>query len=220
MSFSVEVPLPSRSESSKVELCGVQWIFERRADGLHAVAHDGRLLFEGMLGVPEGDAALVVEAIPPRHPVEFHLASDVVLAPGGAVRGWIALPLDLRLCFGQDELVHLEHEGLRLGWRERGGYHFVQESTLHKAPRLGTDARRLWLRVSFVNQDRNVVRPSRSRLDLSRSEVLGLRGFAVGPRVDWILGPVGGVHLRRLPRLGGSREGPEPVPFHESGEVV
>ncbi len=203
MALSANVPLPAWARPVRCQLCGVQWVLERRADGVHCVASDGAVLWEGMLGLPENDAELTLEVMPPRYPIELELESHIVLAPGGEVRGWIAVPLETRLLWSGagavDELVRLEPPGLRVGWRDGEGYHHPLVARLSKAPRAERGERCLWLRAYFSNRGPETVRPQRCRLSLASIRLRRMRGVVVGPRVTWVFGIRGGVRVTELP---------------------
>lgn len=207
MVLTLDVPVPSSAASCQAELCGVQWLLERRRDGVRCVAMDGEVLWEALLGLPEGRSLLRIRATVPRHPLEVELASETVLAPDGRVSGWIDAPLEFVLSVvdtsdetQEQELHVLEDKQLRTAWREQEGYHHPWRVALRRKPR--KDARRMWLRMSIKNLGREPWRPQRCRLLLYGQELRALRDLVLGPRVAWTSAADESVRLLPLPGSG------------------
>lgn len=227
MALKVEVPPPTSAKPVQVELCGVQWLLERRSDGVRCVATDGGVLWEGMIGLPGERVRLELEARPVQDPIELTLTSEVVLASGGRVRGWVTLPLELRLLAcgavgGTQELVALGDGELRTGWREEDGYYHPYQSALHRAPRREWSGRSrvVWVRMFLENRGETSVRPDRCRLDLSGHAMWLLRGLPLGPRVNWRFGDRDELRVLPLPGLDAGSSSILAPNFRRTGETA
>ena len=224
MFYVLDAELPSQTEPLRKDFCGVQWLLERGVAGVNCVAIDGGILFEGLLGLPEEGGRLRFEATALRHPVELSLEKELALAPGGQLRGYVDVPLELRLLYvsaaesegldirdtqeGGQELVLLREPKLRLGWGERHGYYHPWRSTFRQLPSSeeGRVARTLWLRMRINNPSKRVQKAKHCRLELGGNTAQILRGMAFGPALDWSLGPGGRVRYRELPELGNKEQ--------------
>jgi hypothetical protein len=209
VALSVDLPVPVRGVA-QVRLLDFEWTLEARPDGLRCMAVADRVRFDGWLGVPAGTACLHVSALPPRFRVEVELESDLVLVPGGAIRGWFDVPLRQRLWMrggngAEHELCVVEDPELRTGWREGEGYYHPWRSAWTSRPGVPPVPARLWLRARAVNMGPAVARPRQLRLDLAGRELHLLRGLAIGPGIVWRLGREEEVELRRLPRIAARR---------------
>jgi len=206
MGFRLDAPVPSVGRPVRLELLGVQWLFERRAEGVACVAVEESLAYEGLLGLPE-DGLLRIEPVLPRHALEVRITSNLVLAPGSRVKGWLALPVEQRISFvdgdGAQQLLVLEESRLRTGWRDGSGYYHPWTSGFHLQPRKDL-GRRAWVRTFIRNRAADVIEADLCRLALGDLDVEVLRGLAIGPGVHWSFGIGGGVRVRPVPRFSGS----------------
>ncbi len=248
MLYSLDAPGPRLGEPLRLEFGGLSWLLERNRQGVHCRVQSDidaapGLRFEGLLGMPEEGCWLRFDAMAPAQPVELGITTDLALMPGGQVRGYLGLPLVLRLSaltmeprrVGEQvegmELLRLPEPGLRLGWREREGYFHPWKSPLLARPGDGgpQDASRLWLRARLHNHSEEVVRTRRCRIELEGLEARLLRRYAFAPAMDWSLGPRSTITFRHLPNLdrlfldseegaeegGAADEGPEWTPGEE-----
>jgi hypothetical protein len=220
MLYSIDAPGPRLGEPLRLEFGGLSWLLERNRQGVHCRvqwdAGEGEdLRFDGLLGMPEEGCWLRFDALAAQQPVELSITTDLALMPGGQLRGYLGLPLILRLSaltmeprrVGEQveglELLRLPEPGLRLGWREREGYFHPWESALLARPGDGgpLDACRLWLRTRLRNLGDEVVRTRRCRIELDGLEARLLRRFAFAPAMEWCLGPRSSIRFRHLPEM-------------------
>jgi len=235
MFYAVDARSPSTGEPLSLEFGGRRWLLERSRHGVTVYVLRGEeTVHESLLGLPERGCDLRFEGMAPRHPIELGIGTELTLAPGGQVRGWLALPLDLRLVHvpegdapqpaeGQ-ELLRVRDPELRLGWREGQGYHHPWDSRLLRAPGDADEDRhrreRLWLRARIRNDSEHVVHTRRCRIALAGFPARVLRGMAMGPSMDWNIGPLGGIRFRHLPVLTTSDGEPAPGPRIVGGGEV
>lgn len=220
MLYSLDAPGPRLGEPLRLEFGGLSWLLERNRQGVHCrvrseVDAADEVRFDGLLGMPEEGCWLRFDAMAPEQPVELSITTDLALMPGGQLRGYLGLPLILRLSaltleprradetVEGMELLRLPEPCLRLGWREREGYFHPWESGLLARPGEGgpRDASRLWLRTRLRNESEEVVRTRRCRIALAGLEARLLRSHAFAPAMDWRMGPQGGITFRPLPDL-------------------
>lgn len=200
---------PAAGRTQRLELAGVQWLVERARGGVRVVALDGEPLWKAILGLPAA-GRLSVFARFPAAPLEWEPSHPLLLAPGGALRGWLVVPLVCGLAWiGADgterELALLPDPELKQGWREEDGYFHPWRSGLGDGPRgrRALPARRAFCRLAVLNGGREVERIARLRLPLAGAEPARSRAGLVGPCVRVGLGPRGGTRLRPLPGTGG-----------------
>jgi hypothetical protein len=179
------ITLPPLGETVRVERGRLHLLLEHRRGGYVLVTHDGVHSRRVWLGLPpRGTLELRVRA--PDHRVQVQVQEMLCLAPGGRVRGYVAVPVLHRLVWvGPDgqaqELVDLPPPDLHTAWLgegERGGYAHSAASPFF-ADRRGLDLeQRSLVPVSVRNVSPVVVRPPHLAITLRERDL-----FAVGGRL-------------------------------------
>jgi len=194
LSYSFEPVLPTAAYPIRLDFQGVQWVLEAKGGALRCVAIEEDIVFEGLLALPSAESGrLVFSCLVPAAPLQLELEPDLVLAPGGRMRVWCALPMIQELGFrstasrgGKSTLVSLETEDLPSAWSEEHGYYHPVSALAELGPRRakGNGMHRFWSRLVFEEVGGVVRKVKELRLPFADRELWPMRGgLAVGPAV-------------------------------------
>jgi hypothetical protein len=86
------LPVPAPGATTHLQRGPWQIMVERTRGGLEVLAHDGRSKHRWLVGM-RGDGELEVCARAPRRSVHVQISDALSLAPGGRLRGYVAVPL-------------------------------------------------------------------------------------------------------------------------------
>ena len=180
-----EIALPPVGDTTRVERGRLHLLLEHRRGGYLLVSHDGVQSRRYWLGLPAaGTLELRVRA--PEHRVQVRVHELICLAPGGRLRGYVAVPVLHRLVWvrpdGQAQpLIDLPPADLQTAWLgegELGGYAHSAASPFF-ADRRGIDHQQKSLvPVCVSNCSDVVVRPPHLGIMLRERDL-----FAIGGRI-------------------------------------
>lgn len=95
---TLRMALPMGGASTRLSLGRREFVLERRRGGYALLSLDGSEARTWWLGLPR-EGELEVHLRVPRLPLRLSLRETLVLAPGGRVRGYVAIPLVPTLCW-------------------------------------------------------------------------------------------------------------------------
>jgi len=180
------VVLPMLGETVRVERGRLHLLLERRRGGYLLVSHDGVSSRRFWLGLPHA-GTLELRVRPPEHRVQVNVQDLLCLAPGGRLRGYVAVPVLHRLVWVRPDgiaqaLVDLPPPDLQTAWLgegEGGGYAHSAASPFFAERRgLGVDLGSL-VPVSVRNDSDVVVRPPHLAITLRERDLWSLDGRVV-----------------------------------------
>ncbi|MEZ5967292.1 MAG: hypothetical protein R3F56_25875 [Planctomycetota bacterium] len=177
------VDLPGPGETTRVERGRLHLLLEHKRGGYLLVTHDGVRSRRYWLGLP-ASGTLELRVRPPDHRVQVNVQEVLCLAPGGRLRGYVAVPVLHRLVWVRPDgsaqaLVDLPPPDLQTAWLgegEGGGYAHSAASPFF-VERRGIDHELASLvPVSVRNDSDVVVRPPHLAITLRERDLLALDG--------------------------------------------
>lgn len=178
-----KVELPQPGDTVRVERGRLHLLLEHKRGGFLLVSHDGVRSRRYWLGLPS-EGTLELRVRPPDHRVQVSVQDLLCLAPGGRLRGYVAVPVVHRLVWVRPDgatqaLVDLPPPDLQTAWLgegEGGGYAHSAASPFF-AERRGVETELASLvPVSVRNASDVVVRPPHLSITLRERDLLSLDG--------------------------------------------
>jgi hypothetical protein len=186
------VELPRPGQTVRVERGRLHLLLEHKRGGFLLVSHDGVHGRRYWLGLPSS-GTLELRVRPPEHRILLQVQDMLCLAPGGRLRGYVAVPVLHRLVWVRPDgaaqpLVDLPSPDLQTAWLgegEAGGYAHSAASPFF-ADRRGIDIGFSSLvPVCVRNDSPAVVRPPHLQVTLRERDLMALDGrlFAAPRRI-------------------------------------
>ncbi|HLU38343.1 MAG TPA: hypothetical protein VK081_03095 [Planctomycetota bacterium] len=181
------IPLPGAGDTVRHERGRLQLLLEHRRGGYVLVSHDGVTSRRYWLGLP-ANGTLELRVRPPDHRVHVQVQDMLCLAPGGRLRGYVAVPVQHRLVWVQRDgrchaLVDLPAADLQTVWLgegEAGGYAHQTASPFLADRRAGVDPElRCLVPVLLHNDSDGVVRPPHLAITLRERDLHSTSGRLV-----------------------------------------
>ena len=180
-----EIALPAVGDTTRVERGRLHLLLEHRRGGYLLVSHDGVHSRRYWLGLPSA-GTLELRVRPPDYRVQVQVQEVICLAPGGRLRGYVAVPLLHRLAWvrpdGQAQaLVDLPPADLQTAWLgegELGGYAHSAASPFFADRRGVEQQQKSLVPVCVSNSSDVVLRPPHLAITLRERDL-----FAVGGRI-------------------------------------
>jgi hypothetical protein len=120
----MRLPVPASGATAHVDIGRVQIVLERNRAGVALLAHDGQQGQRHYLGLPrEGSLGVAVRA--PEFRIRIRIQDSLTLAPDGRLRGYVSVPLPLKLFWEQpggrtESLLEVMPRELRTAWMGEG----------------------------------------------------------------------------------------------------
>ncbi len=177
----MELRVPRKGQACRVQKGRLQVVLEQGRSGYMLVTHDG---YEGrrhLLGLPdEGELWLLARA--PEYRVVVELRDPVALAPGGRLRGYVALPLPHRVVWssgGREEtpLLEILPRDMATSWlEEEQGYEHRVVSSFYSASAVPGEPTMALVPLVLCNRSQRSVVPTEVAVHLQDRDLHVLRG--------------------------------------------
>jgi hypothetical protein len=177
------IALPAVGDTTRIERGRLHLLLEHRRGGYLLVSHDGVASKRYWLGLPSV-GTLELRVRPPDHRVQVSVQEMICLAPGGRLRGYVAVPILHRLVWVRTDglalpLVDLPPADLHTAWLGEGalgGYAHSAASPFF-ADRFGVEQQHKSLvPVCVSNRSEVVVRPPHLAITLRDRDLFALGG--------------------------------------------
>ncbi len=132
------LPIPGEGETVRINKGALSLVLQKQRGALCLLTHQGESEKRHLLGLPKA-GQLELHARTPEHRIRVRVSDAITLAPGGRVRGYVAVALPHRLIWRRpngraEPLLDILPRELKTSWLgegKDGGYIHETESAFH-----------------------------------------------------------------------------------------
>ncbi|MHC4814039.1 MAG: hypothetical protein ACYTKC_19965 [Planctomycetota bacterium] len=134
----MSLPIPEEGQTVRISKGPLNLVLHKQRGALCLLTHEGEHEKRHLLGLPKS-GHLELHARAPEHRIRVHVTDTMTLAPGGRIRGYVAVALPHRLVWRRpngkaEPLLEVLPRDLKTSWLGEGtggGYIHETESAFH-----------------------------------------------------------------------------------------